>query len=83
MTETDLLASVGAVVSVGAWVAAYLVTVVLTRPVRPEPAPSAMDIGPESPAVAALLAGGWTLTEDAAEATRGGRPDSLSGCAPG
>jgi len=56
---------------------------VLTRPVRPEPAPSAMDIGPESPAVAALLAGGWTLTEDAAEATRGGRPDSLSGCAPG
>jgi hypothetical protein len=69
MSATQLLAAGLAVVSVGAWVVAYLLALLVTRPSRPEPAPSTQVLGPEPPAVASLLAGGWALTEDAAEAT--------------
>src|SRR5512142_33233 len=69
MTLTWLLAATVAVASVGTWVLAYLLALLATRPSRPVPAAPTQDLGPEPPAVAALLAGGWTLTEDAAEAT--------------
>ncbi|GIH19887.1 DUF2207 family protein [Rugosimonospora africana] len=69
MTTSQLAATGLAVASVGVWVAAYLVALLVTRPARPEPAPPTQDLGPEPPAVASLLAGGWVVTEDAGEAT--------------
>jgi hypothetical protein len=47
----------------------YGVLLLLTRPRSITPGPSTQDLGPESPAIASLLANGWELTEDAAEAT--------------
>jgi hypothetical protein len=67
--STQLFAVGLAVASVGAWVLAYLLALLATRPARPEPAPPTQDLGPEPPAVASLLAGGWAPTEDAGEAT--------------
>jgi hypothetical protein len=69
MSITQLFAGAVAVASVGAWVLAYLLALLVTRPARPDPAPPTPDLGPEPPAVASLLAGGWALTEDAGEAT--------------
>src|SRR5215470_384482 len=49
--------------------ALYGVLLLVTRPRGVTPGPSTQDLGPESPAIASLLANGWELTEDAAEAT--------------
>jgi hypothetical protein len=69
MTPTQVVAAALAVASVGVWAAAYLVALLVTRPAHPEPAPPTQDLGPEPPAVAGLLTGGWVVTEDAGEAT--------------
>ena len=69
MTGNQILGAVVAVLAVGGWILAYLVALLVTRPVRPRPLPPTPDLGPEPPAVAALLAGGWLLTENVAEAT--------------
>src|SRR5512142_4497 len=69
MTMMQLLGVGVAAASVGVWVLAYLIALFVTRPGRPEPAPPTPDLGPEPPAVAGLLAGGWAPTEDLAEAT--------------
>ncbi|GAA5191149.1 hypothetical protein GCM10023322_47850 [Rugosimonospora acidiphila] len=69
MSASLFLAAGLAIVSVGVWGVAYLLALLATRPAHPEPAPSTQDLGPEPPAVASLLACGWVLTEDAAEAT--------------
>ena len=49
--------------------ALYGLALLATRPRGVQPAPATPDLGPEPPAVASLLASGWDLTEDAAEAT--------------
>lgn len=69
MTPAQVVATALAVASVGVWAAAYLVALLATRPAHPEPAPPTQELGPEPPAVAGLLAGGWVVTEDAGEAT--------------
>lgn len=55
--------------SAGAWLALYGVLLLATRPRGVEPTPATPELGPEPPAVASLVASGWKLTEDAAEAT--------------
>src|SRR5690242_10125353 len=69
MSATQLLAVGVLLASVGVWVVAYLLALLVTRPARPEPAAPTQDLGPEPPAVASLLAAGWVVTEDAGEAT--------------
>jgi len=49
--------------------AVYGVLLLVTRPAGVRPGPSTQDLGPEKPAIASLVANGWDLTEDAAEAT--------------
>jgi hypothetical protein len=49
--------------------AVYGVLLLVTRPAGVRPGPSTQDLGPEKPAIASLVANGWELTEDAAEAT--------------
>ena len=49
--------------------AVYGVLLLLTRPRHVSAGPSTQDLGPETPAIASLVAGGWELTEDAAEST--------------
>jgi hypothetical protein len=69
VTGRQILGAVIAVLAVGGWILAYLVALLVTRPTRPQPLPPTPNLGPEPPAVAALLAGGWGLSENAAEAT--------------
>ena len=57
------------VASIGLWVLAYGVCLLITRPASPRPAPATPDLGAESPALVSLLVNRWTLTEDAAEST--------------
>src|SRR5256885_10599693 len=67
---TQLLAIALGVASVGVWFLLYGAAVLVTRPARPEPLPATQDLpGNEPPAVVSLLAGGWDLSEDAAEST--------------
>ena len=55
--------------ALGGWFALYGVLWLVTRPRGITPAPATQDLGPEPPAVASLVGGGWDLSEDAAEAT--------------
>lgn len=52
----------------GAWLAAYILSRILTPPRSPVPAPAA-EPGPETPAVATLLTNGWKRGPEAADAT--------------
>jgi hypothetical protein len=70
LTSSQLLAAGLAVGSVAGYLALYGLALVITRPARPAPAPATQDLpGTEPPAVVSLLAGGWDLSEDAAEST--------------
>jgi|GEM_PF-1078439 len=70
LTSAQLLAAGIAAGSVAGWFALYGLALVITRPARPAPAPATQDLpGTEPPAVVSLLAGGWDLSEDAAEST--------------
>jgi hypothetical protein len=70
LTSGQLVAAALAVGSIGGFSALYGLALVVTRPARPAPAPATQDLpGTEPPAVVSLLAGGWDLSEDAAEST--------------
>lgn len=58
-----------ALLSLAVFAAAFGYALVATRPVRPRQAPATPDLRDEPPAVVNLLANGWQLNEDAAEAT--------------
>lgn len=55
--------------SVGAWFVLYGLTRLATRARDVDAQPATPELGAEPPAVVNLLANGWKLTEDAAEAT--------------
>ncbi len=58
-----------AVAALLGWLLLLQVAVWSTRPATVEPGPESLDLGPEPPAVANLLAGGWRMTPDATSAT--------------
>jgi hypothetical protein len=58
-----------AVAALLGWLLLLQVAVWATRPADIEPGPESLDLGPEPPAVANLLAGGWRMTPDASSAT--------------
>jgi hypothetical protein len=58
-----------AVAALLAWLLLLQVAVWATRPADVRPGPESLDLGPEPPAVANLLAGGWRMTPDATSAT--------------
>ncbi|GAA1790984.1 hypothetical protein GCM10009682_11240 [Luedemannella flava] len=62
----DVVVTLGAV---AAWLTAYAVARVVTRPASVTAAPATPDLPPEPPALASLLANRWQLTGDAARAT--------------
>jgi hypothetical protein len=70
LTSGQLVAIAIGLGSVGGWFALYGLALVVSRPARPAPLPATQDLpGSEPPAVVSLLAGGWDLSEDAAEST--------------
>lgn len=70
MPDHQTVATVLFVGSLAIFLACYLLMLLLTRPHRVEPAPATQELpGAEPPAVVALLAGHWRVTDDAAEAT--------------
>jgi hypothetical protein len=58
MSTTHLLGGTIAAGSIGIWVLAYRLALLVTRPDRPEPAPPTQDLDAEPPAVVGLLTGG-------------------------
>ena len=70
LTSGQLVAIAIGLGSLAGWFALYGLALVVTRPARPAPLPATQDLpGSEPPAVVSLLAGGWDLSEDAAEST--------------
>jgi hypothetical protein len=64
-----LLSAALAAGGLAAWFGLYGAMLLATRPRPVEPGPSTPDLGDESPAVVGLVARGWRLGEEAAEAT--------------